>query len=256
MAASSPGPSVRKKSLCITQATGAPPNTGQMPAGPRPRSSLAAGLLAPGGCAPRPAVTGLLPAVGERVAVAGCGTSWFIAQSYAAAREASGQGETDAFAASELPAVRLRYDRVVVLCRSGTTTEILHVLARIGGAQPTVAITAVPDTPVAAAADAVIVLDFCQTRSRSCRPGSPRRNSRCCSLHLFGTDLGGGGGGRRAGARRAAAAGAGRRPPVHLPRQPAGPAASPVRRRPSCASRPVPGPRRTRRWSSGTARSR
>ena len=40
---------------------------------------------------------------GERVAVTGCGTSWFIAQSYAALREASGQGETDAFAASEMP---------------------------------------------------------------------------------------------------------------------------------------------------------
>ena len=31
-------------------------------------------------------VAGILPARGERVAVAGCGTSWFIAQSYAAAR--------------------------------------------------------------------------------------------------------------------------------------------------------------------------
>ena len=49
-----------------------------------------------------PDVAGLLPAAGERVAVAGCGTSWFIAQSYAAAREAAGQGETDAFAASEI----------------------------------------------------------------------------------------------------------------------------------------------------------
>ena len=31
----------------------------------------------------------LLPADGERVAVVGCGTSWFMAQSYAAAREAA-----------------------------------------------------------------------------------------------------------------------------------------------------------------------
>src|SRR5262245_63897246 len=48
-----------------------------------------------------PEVVGLLPAAGERVAVAGCGTSWFMAQAYAAAREAAGQGETDAFTASE-----------------------------------------------------------------------------------------------------------------------------------------------------------
>ena len=75
-------------------------------------------------------VAHLLPAPGERVAVTGCGTSWFIAQSYAALREASGQGETDAFAASEMP-VRRRYDRVVVLSRSGTTTEILQLLDRL-----------------------------------------------------------------------------------------------------------------------------
>jgi len=56
-------------------------------------------------------LAGLLPARGERVAVAGCGTSWFMAQSYAAAREQAGHGETDAFAASEMPAGR-RYDRV------------------------------------------------------------------------------------------------------------------------------------------------
>jgi len=106
----------------------------------------------------------LLPAPGERVAVTGCGTSWFIAQSYAALREASGQGETDAFAASEMP-VRRRYDRVVVLSRSGTTTEILQLLDRLAGAMPTVAITADAQTPVAGAADAMIALDFADEMS-------------------------------------------------------------------------------------------
>ena len=71
-------------------------------------------------------MAGLLPARGERVAVVGCGTSWFIAQSYAAAREESGHGETDAFAASEMPLGR-RYDRMLFLSRSGTTTEILQL---------------------------------------------------------------------------------------------------------------------------------
>ena len=42
-----------------------------------------------------------LPESGARIAVVGCGTSWFIAQSYACLREAGGHGETDAFAASE-----------------------------------------------------------------------------------------------------------------------------------------------------------
>jgi CRISPR-associated protein Cas5a/b/c len=108
--------------------------------------------------------TGALPSPGERVAVAGCGTSWFMAQSYAAAREASGQGETDAFAASEMPTGR-RYDRVLVLSRSGTTTEIVRLLDRLAGAVPTVAVTAVPGTPVARAAGAVIALDFADEQS-------------------------------------------------------------------------------------------
>jgi fructoselysine-6-P-deglycase FrlB-like protein len=111
-----------------------------------------------------PEVADLLPSAGERVAVVGCGTSWFIAQSYAVAREAAGAGETDAFAASEMPTGR-RYDRVVALTRSGTTTEILRLLAAIGAAQPTVAITADARTPVAAAADALIALDFADEKS-------------------------------------------------------------------------------------------
>jgi fructoselysine-6-P-deglycase FrlB-like protein len=109
-------------------------------------------------------VAGVLPVRGERVAVAGCGTSWFMAQSYAAAREASGHGETDAFAASEMPLGRA-YDRVLVLSRSGTTTEIVQLLDRLRGTVPRVAITAVPGTPVPQAADAVIDLSFADEES-------------------------------------------------------------------------------------------
>jgi fructoselysine-6-P-deglycase FrlB-like protein len=105
-----------------------------------------------------------LPARGERVAVVGCGTSWFVAQSYAAAREAAGHGETDAFPASEMPAGR-RYDRVLALSRSGTTTEILDLLARLDGATRTVVITADSATPVATAADVVVALDFADEQS-------------------------------------------------------------------------------------------
>ena len=111
-----------------------------------------------------PQVASVLPGPGERVAVVGCGTSWFIAQSFAAAREAAGQGETDAFAASEMPLTR-RYDRVLVLSRSGTTTEILRVLAELAGTVPTVLITADPATPAASAAGAVIGLDFADEQS-------------------------------------------------------------------------------------------
>jgi fructoselysine-6-P-deglycase FrlB-like protein len=109
-------------------------------------------------------VAHVLPARGERVAVVGCGTSWFIAQSYAAARERGDHGETDAFAASEMPLGR-RYDRVVALSRSGTTTEIIQLLNRLRGTVPTVTITAVPDAPVARAADEVIDLGFADEES-------------------------------------------------------------------------------------------
>ena len=109
-------------------------------------------------------VAGLLPARGERVAVAGCGTSWFMAQAYASAREMSGQGESDAFAASEMPLSR-GYDRVVVLSRSGTTTEIIRLLDQLSGKIPTVTITADAASPAALAADQAIALDFADEKS-------------------------------------------------------------------------------------------
>ncbi|REF35881.1 fructoselysine-6-P-deglycase FrlB-like protein [Thermasporomyces composti] len=108
--------------------------------------------------------SGVLPREGERVAVIGCGTSWFMAQSYAVLREAAGHGETDAFPASEFPAGR-RYDRVVALTRSGTTTEVLARLSDLRGRTPTVAVTADPKTPVMDLADEVVVLEFADERS-------------------------------------------------------------------------------------------
>lgn len=105
-----------------------------------------------------------LPAPGERVAVIGCGTSWFVAQSYAALREQAGQGETDAWAASEFPTGR-SYDRVVAISRSGTTTEILRALSVVGRRSRTTAITGVGASPVRDLADEVITLDFADEQS-------------------------------------------------------------------------------------------
>jgi fructoselysine-6-P-deglycase FrlB-like protein len=108
--------------------------------------------------------TAALPTAGERVAIVGCGTSYFMAQSAAALREEAGLGETDAFAASEFPRGRA-YDRVVALTRSGTTTEVLALLSELKGRTRTVALTADPRTPVMTAADDVVVLDFADERS-------------------------------------------------------------------------------------------
>jgi fructoselysine-6-P-deglycase FrlB-like protein len=114
----------------------------------------------------------VLPAPGARTCVVGCGTSLFIAQSWAALRERAGHGETDAFAASEIPDGR-RYDVLVAISRSGSTSEVVHALGR-ELAQRTVAIVADADTPVAHAADDAVAMPFAdehsvvQTRFATC----------------------------------------------------------------------------------------
>jgi fructoselysine-6-P-deglycase FrlB-like protein len=109
-----------------------------------------------------PELTGALPRAGESVAVIGCGTSWFMAASYAALREGAGLGLTDAFPASEIPAGR-SYDRVVAISRSGTTTEVVRAMETVDA--PVLALTAVAGSPVAAAATDAVVLDFADERS-------------------------------------------------------------------------------------------
>lgn len=108
-----------------------------------------------------PSVEGL-PLKGERVAVIGCGTSWFMAQSYAFLREELGLGETDAFTATEFRSDRT-YDRILTISRSGTTTEIVELLSHTS--MPSTLITAVGQGPAAAHADHEIVLSFADEKS-------------------------------------------------------------------------------------------
>ena len=110
-------------------------------------------------------VSETLTAPGERIAYIGCGTSWFVAQAIAAERELLGIGESDALCASEARLGGRAYDRVVALSRSGTTTEVLRSLAEAQPRSHTVAITAVPDAPIAALARETVVLEFADERS-------------------------------------------------------------------------------------------
>lgn len=105
---------------------------------------------------------GSLPLSGQRVAVVGCGTSWFMGMAYAGLREDGGQGLTDAFAGSEFPSGRT-YDAVLAISRSGTTTEVLDLIRATS--LPTVAITATPDSPILELADRSILLDFADEQS-------------------------------------------------------------------------------------------
>jgi fructoselysine-6-P-deglycase FrlB-like protein len=106
-----------------------------------------------------------LPAPGQRIALAGCGTSLYMAQAMAAWRESQGDGVTDAFAASEMPTTR-SYELVVAISRSGTTTEVITLVEELRQhGTPVLAITASADTPVAKAADTAIDLAFADETS-------------------------------------------------------------------------------------------
>jgi len=118
-----------------------------------------------------PSFAEILPQPGERVAVVGCGSSAFMGHAYAYLREKADQGDTDSFVASEFRA-RRHYDRIVAISRSGTTTEVLRLLAELRAAGlPTVGFTASKTTPSGEKSpllDAVnegIVLDFADERS-------------------------------------------------------------------------------------------
>lgn len=106
----------------------------------------------------------LLPEKGAKVAVVGCGTSWFMAQAYATLRESRGHGVTDAFAASEAFVTAERgYDAVIAITRSGTTTEVLELLD--GLAVPTIGIVGDTQSPLVDLVDRVVPLSFADETS-------------------------------------------------------------------------------------------
>jgi fructoselysine-6-P-deglycase FrlB-like protein len=58
-----------------------------------------------------------------------------------------------------------RYDRVLVISRSGTTTEVLDLLRQLPADTPTVAITGTPDSPITTLAGDTILLDWADESS-------------------------------------------------------------------------------------------
>src|SRR5580692_1456362 len=100
-----------------------------------------------------------LPEHGSRVAFVGCGTSRYMAEAIAAWREEGGFGESEAFAASEMPLGR-SYDVVVAISRSGTTTEVLRLIEALAPRTEVLAITGAESTPIAKAATRNISLPF------------------------------------------------------------------------------------------------
>jgi fructoselysine-6-P-deglycase FrlB-like protein len=105
-----------------------------------------------------------LPEHGSRAAFVGCGTSRYVAEAIAAWREGEGFGESDAFAASEMPTGRT-YDVVVAISRSGTTTEVLRLIEALSSSTDVLSITGEESTPVAKAATRNISLPFADEES-------------------------------------------------------------------------------------------
>jgi fructoselysine-6-P-deglycase FrlB-like protein len=101
----------------------------------------------------------LLPPPGTRLAFVGCGTSLYVAEAAAAYRNKEMLGESDAFPASEVPPGR-KYDAVVMISRSGTTTEVIDATAALAPHTRTLAITAADDSPLARLVADRIVLSF------------------------------------------------------------------------------------------------
>jgi glutamine---fructose-6-phosphate transaminase (isomerizing) len=104
-----------------------------------------------------------LAARGMRMLVIGCGTSAFVAMSFASLREQAGFGETDWAYGSEVPAGR-RYDAVLAISRSGTTTEIVDAVTALD-AGTKLLLTAVPDSPLASLVDHEVALDYADETS-------------------------------------------------------------------------------------------
>ena len=100
----------------------------------------------------------VLPRPGERVAVVGCGTSLYVAQAYAALREAAGLGITDAWTPTEARMGR-GYDRVLACTRSGTTTEVIDFLADLDGRLPAAVVSSSAGTPVLDHAAPILVTE-------------------------------------------------------------------------------------------------
>jgi len=111
--------------------------------------------------------TAALDGAGGRLAVVGCGTSYYMGGAFAELRENAGRGEADAFVASRLPTTRT-YDVLLGLSRSGTTRDLVDTLVAsraAGTSARRVAVTGTPASPVAEAADEVVDLEFADERS-------------------------------------------------------------------------------------------
>jgi fructoselysine-6-P-deglycase FrlB-like protein len=109
-------------------------------------------------------LTALLPGPGKRVLAVGCGSSYYVLDSYARRRQQLGLGTTRAAIATELEDFD-DYDAAVVLSRSGTTSDLLTVARELSARMPTVGVTGTPGSPITEVVHNTVLLDFADERS-------------------------------------------------------------------------------------------
>jgi fructoselysine-6-P-deglycase FrlB-like protein len=106
----------------------------------------------------------LLPEPGTPVLILGCGTSWFIGQSYSRRRNGLGAGRTRACVPTEIPFPD-DSETVVVLSRSGTTTDVISAARAMREHTTVIGIVGTPGTPLVDECHRTIVLDYADETS-------------------------------------------------------------------------------------------
>lgn len=106
----------------------------------------------------------LLPAAGEPVLFLGCGTSYYIGESYARSRSIADLGPTRAAIPSELDRVDPD-ETVVVLSRSGTTADVIAAARRLRDQHRVIGIIGEDATPLVELCDDVLLLDYADETS-------------------------------------------------------------------------------------------
>ncbi|WP_061016013.1 SIS domain-containing protein [Microbacterium sp. CCH5-D1] len=107
----------------------------------------------------------LLPLEGEKVLVIGCGTSYYIGDSYAYLRNDAGLGRTRAAIPSELDWID-DDEHIVVISRSGTTVDVVDLVERYSATHRITAILGDTDTALGRlCADRTVHLDFADEKS-------------------------------------------------------------------------------------------
>jgi fructoselysine-6-P-deglycase FrlB-like protein len=100
-----------------------------------------------------------LPADGTPVLFLGCGTSYYIGSVYAYLRTVLGRGRTRACVPSEVPYVDPD-ETIVVLSRSGTTTDVIEAARRLRADHPVIGLIGTPGTGLAGLCNRVVDLSY------------------------------------------------------------------------------------------------